>query len=104
VRDYKSAYYTSLNNASLNCLWDEEVFNTNDFDDVYSNFLQNVNECINRHIPKKNVAIKPKDKVFMTNTISRLMWKKNRTHPKAVRITHYIGVDTGPYVIKSLMK
>ena len=69
----------------MHCKWDEEVFNTNDIDDVYSAFMQITNECINRHIPTKVVTIRPKDKVFMTNTIRRLMRKRNRTHRKAVR-------------------
>jgi hypothetical protein len=108
VLHYNSADYTSLNNTLLNCRWDEEVFNVNDIDDVYSIF-QNTNECINCHIPTKLVTIRPKDKVFMTNTIRRLMRKRIRIHYKAVKTNsqlHYmhIGVDTSPYVIKSFVK
>ena len=42
------------------------------------------NLCLNKHIPMKNITVHSKDKVFMNNTIRKLMRKRNRLHRKAV--------------------
>lgn len=63
---------------------EEDVFSRNNIDDIYNSSLNKHNLCLNKHIPMKNITVRPKDKVFMNNTIRKLMRKRNRLHRKAV--------------------
>ena len=59
---------------------EEDVFNRNNIDDIYNSSLNKHNLCLNKHIPMKNITVRSKDKVFMNNTIRKLMRKRNRLH------------------------
>lgn len=63
--------------------WDKEVFISENINEIYSNFVSTLNNCIDKHIPKKTITVRPRDKVFMNGTIRQLMRKRNRTHYKA---------------------
>ena len=62
-----------------------EVFSTTDMDEIYSKSMDVLTTTINKHIPKKVVTIRPRDKVLMNRTIRILMRQRNRIHHKAVR-------------------
>ena len=54
--------------------------------EIYLKFMDVLTTTINKHIPKKSVTIRPRDKVFMNRTIRILMSQCNRIHHKAFRI------------------
>ena len=86
IMDFKAADYAGLRTTLLNIDWDD-VFNDDDddIDHIYAKFLLTTKSCINKHIPTKIITVRPKDKIFMNNTIRHFMRKRNRIHHKAVR-------------------
>ena len=82
---YNEANYTHLNSELDKINWDNEVFSTTDMDEIYSKSMDVLTTTINKHIPKKVVTIRPRDKVFMNRAIRILMRQRNRIHHKAVR-------------------
>lgn len=85
ITDYNNADFDKLNNELSNVDWDVEVFNSTDIDKTYSNFTNTFKTIVDKHVPKKIVTIRPRDKVFMNSTIRVLMRKRNRIHHKAVK-------------------
>lgn len=51
--------------------------------ETYSYFVLTFNNCIDTHIPKKTITVRPRDKALINCTICQLMRKRNRTHYKA---------------------
>lgn len=85
IVDYNNADFKKLNSELSNINWDVEVFNSLDLDEIYSKFTKILNSTVDKHVPKKVVTIRPRDKVFMNSTIRILMRKRNRIHRKAVK-------------------
>ena len=85
IRDYKLANYDKANDDIKQINWEEDVFNGENIDDIYNSFLNKLNTCLDKHIPLKNITVRPKDKAFMNNSIRKLMRKRNRLHRKAVK-------------------
>jgi hypothetical protein len=59
------------------------VFQSDNINEMYSNFTNILDNHIDLHVPQKTVTIRPKDKPFMNNTIRRCMRQRNRMHYKA---------------------
>lgn len=50
---------------------------------MYSNFVSTLNNCIDKHFPKKKtITVRPR--VFINGTIRQLMRKRNRIYYKAI--------------------
>ena len=58
VRNYENANLHALNEELSQIDWNNTVFNSDNIDEIYSNFISN---CIDNHI-KKPITIRPRDK------------------------------------------
>ena len=83
IRNYNYANYADISNDINITDWDSTVFNSENINEVYDNFLQTYNNIIDKHIPKKVITIRPRDKPFMNNNIRLKMRQRNRIHKKA---------------------
>ncbi|CAG2208763.1 unnamed protein product [Mytilus edulis] len=70
IRDFKRADYEGLKNQLNDTDWDDVVFNSNNINDVYMNFV-------------RTFEIRPNDKPFMNNLIRNKIRHRNRIHHKA---------------------
>lgn len=58
------AKYQGLN-ADLSLLnWVEEVFNSENRNDIYNNFTQKYPKLTEKHVPTKTVIVRPSDKPY----------------------------------------
>lgn len=55
------------NSELANINLDVEVFNSCDIDEIYSRLTNILNSTLNKHVPKKVVTRRPRDKVFMNS-------------------------------------
>jgi hypothetical protein len=62
--------------------WDNIVFNSDNINDVYSNFLKMLDDTVNKCIPTKTITVRPNDKLFMNNKIRNKIRQRNRIHYK----------------------
>lgn len=87
IVDYDNADFNKLNNELANINWDVEVFNSCDIllDEIHSKFTNFLNSTVDKHVSKKVVTIRQRDRVFINSTIRILMRKRNRIHRKAVK-------------------
>ncbi|CAG2188607.1 HSPA1s [Mytilus edulis] len=69
IRDFKRADYEGLKNQLNDTDWDDVVFNSNNINDVYMNFVKTFESTVNRYIPTKTITVRPNDKPFMNNLI-----------------------------------
>ncbi|XP_062581833.1 uncharacterized protein LOC134243596, partial [Saccostrea cucullata] len=84
IRNYDNANYQGLNNDLQNVNWDEKVFTSNNMNDVYENFTCTYLTLVDKHIPKKQITIRPSDKPYITTEIRRKMRQRKRIHKKAM--------------------
>ena len=82
IRNYNAANYEEINNDLSSLDW-EPVFTEPNINDVYLKFLDNIENCVNCHIPTKTVIIRPNDKPFINNGIRLKIRQRNRVHRKA---------------------
>ncbi|CAG2246333.1 DNA2 [Mytilus edulis] len=83
IRDFKRADYEGLKNQLNDTDWDDVVFNSNNINDVYMNFVRTFESTVNRYIPTKTITVRPNDKPFMNNLIRNKIRHRNRIHHKA---------------------
>ncbi|CAG2219960.1 unnamed protein product [Mytilus edulis] len=83
IRDFKRADYEGLKNQLNDTDWDDVVFNSNNINDVYMNFVKTFESTVNRYIPTKTITVRPNDKPFMNNLIRNKIRHRNRIHHKA---------------------
>ena len=84
VKNYKNANFHALTELLTQVNWNNTVFYSDNINEIFLNFVSSLNNCIDNHIPKqnKNIAIRPRGKVYMNNSIRKLMRKRNRAHYK----------------------
>jgi len=63
IRNYNLANFDTYNNDLLSTDWDSEEFNSDNVNDVYSNFTNKLEECISRNIQTKTITVGPNIKI-----------------------------------------
>ena len=53
VRNYENVNFHALNEELSQVDWNNTVFNSDNINEIYSNFISSLNNCIDNHIPKK---------------------------------------------------
>ncbi|CAG2207864.1 unnamed protein product [Mytilus edulis] len=89
IRDFKRADYEGLKNQLNDTDWDDVVFNSNNINDVYMNFVKTFERTVNRYIPTKTMTVRLNDKPFMNNLIRNKIRHRNRIHHKANNPDHW---------------
>ena len=71
IRNYNAADIEWLADELNITNWDDLVFNSDNINDVYSNFLKILDDDVRKyiHVPTKTITVRPNDKPFMNNTI-----------------------------------
>lgn len=83
IKNYNLANYQGLNADLTLVNWDEEVFNTENINDIYNNFTEKYSKLIEKHVPTKTVTIRPSDKPYITTAIRKRMRQRKRIHKKS---------------------
>jgi hypothetical protein len=83
IRNYNAADIEGLADQLNITNWDNLVFNSDNINDVYSNFLIILDDTVNKFIPTKTITVLPNDKPFMNNKIRNKIRQRNRIHYKA---------------------
>ena len=82
IRNYDAADIEGLADQLNITNWDNIVFNSDNINDVYSNFLKILDDTVNKFIPTKTITVRPNDKPFMNNKIRNKIRQRNRIHYK----------------------
>ena len=82
IRKYDAADIEGLADQLNITNWDNIVFNSDNINDVYSNFLKMLDDTVNKCIPTKTITVRPNDKLFMNNKIRNKIRQRNRIHYK----------------------
>ena len=83
IRNYNAADIEGLADELNITNWDDLVFNSDNINDVYSNFLKILDDAVKKYIPTKTITVRPNDKPFMNNKIRNKIRQRNRIHYKA---------------------
>ena len=62
IRIFNLANFKDLNIDLALVNWDEEVFNSENLNDIYNNFIKIYPTLIEKHVPTKTVTIRLSDK------------------------------------------
>lgn len=84
IRNYNLANFRGLNLDLASVNWDE-VFTSDNIDDIYNNFTKIYSTLIEKHVPTKTITIRPSDRPYITTAIRRKMRQSKRIHRRAVR-------------------
>ena len=85
IRNYNLSNFKDLNIDLALVDWGEEVFNSENINDIYNNFIKIYSTLIEQHVPTKTVTVRPSDKPYITTAIHRRMRQRKRIHRRAVR-------------------
>ena len=83
IRNYNAADIEGLADELNITIWDDLVFNSDNINDVYSNFLKILDDAVKKYIPTKTITVQPNDKPFINNKIRNKIRQRNRIHYKA---------------------
>ena len=67
-----------LNEDLSNIRWEEVAGETLHIDDVYDNWFNRFRSIVDKYIPNKIVAIRPRNKRWMTSVVRKVIQKRNR--------------------------
>ena len=83
IWSYDEGNYTALKEDLRSTHWDS-LFK-DDLDETTSNITAHILKLVEKHIPHKEVLVRPRDPPWMTCEVKRLIRKRNRAHRKAKR-------------------
>jgi hypothetical protein len=83
IRNYNAVDIEGLADELNITNWDDLVFNSDNINDVYSNFLKLLDDAVKKYLPTKTITVRPNDKPFMNNTIRNKIRQRNIIHYKA---------------------
>ena len=83
IRNYNAADIEGLADELNITNWDDLVFDSDNINDVYSNFLKILDDAVKKYIPTKTITVRPNDKPLMNNKIRNKIRQRNRIHFKA---------------------
>jgi hypothetical protein len=82
-----------LMNKLKNEVFNSDTCNTND---TYSKLMSTSNDRIDKHVPKKTLSIRHRDKVFMNGIIR----KRNMSHNLKLRVRTFLSTWKHTYTFK----
>jgi hypothetical protein len=80
IRFYEDCDYRKRTEDLAEIDWNNCVFQSDNINEMYSNFKHITDNHIDLHIPTKTCYNTTKDKSFMNNTIRRCMRQRNRMY------------------------
>ncbi len=83
IWSYDEGNYTALKEDLRSTHWDS-LFK-DDLDETTSHITAHILKLVEKHIPHKEVLVRPRDPPWMTCEVKRLIRKRNRAHRKAKR-------------------
>jgi hypothetical protein len=83
IRNYNTADIEGLADELNITNWDDIVFNSDNINDVYSNFPKILDDAVKKYLPTKTITVRPNDKPFMNNKIRNKIRQRNIIHYKA---------------------